>query len=149
SLRRGAVLAGALNVNRTNFLWMMVLSIALGGCARYERTPLDVRGYAQTWSNRDVAAPAVSEFARLLSSKASAEVQAFDVADGVSLAEAEAIALFYNPQLRALRLNADISRASVEHAGLWEDPVLGIDAQRVIESVAKPWDIAASLSLTI
>ena len=47
---------------------------------------------------------------------------AFNISDGISPAEGEVIALFYNPELRIARLEAGVALANFETAGLWEDP---------------------------
>lgn len=73
----------------------------------------------------------------------------FNPADGISLVEAEVIALVYNPDLRLARLKAGIAKAEANYAGRWEDPELGADVLEVTDKVPEPWVIGSSLSLTI
>lgn len=74
---------------------------------------------------------------------------AFDPSDGLSLPEAEPVALVYNRDLRLARLEAGVSRAGAEHAGLWEDPVAGVDIERIVSGVPDPWVVGGTLGLTI
>jgi outer membrane protein TolC len=48
----------------------------------------------------------------------------FDSSDGLSLHEAEAVALHFNPRLRLSRARAEVPLASAEEAGWWPDPQL-------------------------
>lgn len=73
----------------------------------------------------------------------------FGLADGIGPEEAEAIALVYNVDLRAARLKLGVTRAGAEYAGLWDDPALGVDLTRIIESSANPWKTGIGLSLTV
>lgn len=75
--------------------------------------------------------------------------EAFNPADGVSCAEAEVIALVYNADLRLARLRAGVTQASAQHAGLWEDPTIGVDLTRIIQSTPEPWKVFTSVGLTI
>jgi outer membrane protein TolC len=67
----------------------------------------------------------------------------------LSLREAEVVALFFNPHLRLARQRARVPRAGAAEAGRWEDPELGIDGERIIESVEHPWVLGGMLNLTI
>jgi outer membrane protein TolC len=76
------------------------------------------------------------------------------VSDGLSLAEAEAVALWYNPDLRISRLEADRAAAVVANSGLWDDPGLDLSGGEKREDleggdVERSWISAASLSITI
>jgi outer membrane protein TolC len=76
-------------------------------------------------------------------------VDFYDPSDGLTLNEAEIVALFFNPELRLTRLKANVSHVGAAEAGRWEDPELGIDAERIIESVEHPWVLGGMLSFTI
>jgi cobalt-zinc-cadmium efflux system outer membrane protein len=89
------------------------------------------------------------EFARRLGAGSGGAEGVFDAADGVTLAEAEVVALFYNPALRVARLRAGVSAAEARYAGLWSDPVLGLSAERVLESVERAWVVGGVLDVTI
>ena len=130
-------------------LLIPALSATLAGCQRYRAEPLDYAAAARAWSARSPAADELTAYARRHAGSGGAEGALYDPADGLSLAEAEVVALFFNPQLRLARLRADVTRVGAAEAGRWEDPALGVDAERILASVAKPWVIAGSLSLTL
>jgi outer membrane protein TolC len=120
---------------------------ALLGCQSYTERPLDLDAHREAWLARLPTDEGISAFAERL---AAAEGGAgYDLADGLSLREGEAVALFYNPDLRLARLRAERAQASARYAGLWEDPELGVDAERVIESVPEPWVVGASIGITL
>lgn len=73
----------------------------------------------------------------------------FNPTDGIACDEAEVIALVFNADLRLSRLKADLTRATAENSGLWEDPTVGVDLARIIESTPEPWKVFTSLGITI
>ncbi len=126
--------------------------VALTGCQSYERRPLDMDGTRNAWLTRSPADPSVLTFARTLSqTESNAAYGTFDPSDGLTLAEAEAVALVFSPDLRLARLEANVTRATAAHAGLWQDPVLGVDMERVVSGAggANPWVVGSTLGLTI
>ncbi len=138
--RRGA--AGRLIASGTT----TIVVLTLIGCARYRPAPLALVDTYDQWAAMD-AVDATRAVAEAL--PPAAAPAAYDLTDGISIAEAEAVALFFNPQLRALRLRARIPEAAVEHARLWEDPELAVDGERVLEDAEEPWAFGAGLALTI
>ncbi len=114
--------------------------ILAAGCARYDRRPLAADDFQHVLEARRPGAPGVVD--------ALGSVD-YDVSDGLSLDEAELLALYLNPRLRAVRVAALIPEASARYAGLWDDPEVGADALRVLEDVDEPWLLGASLSFTI
>lgn len=133
----------------TSWRIAQVLALAvLSGCQAYQSEPLDLAAHRQAYLQRAADAPPVLEFARQLAAIDAAPA-AFDLADGLSLAEAEAVALFYNPDLRVARLRAGVALATAQTAGLWEDPTLGIDAERILSNVHNPWVIGGVLGITL
>ncbi len=72
----------------------------------------------------------------------------FDLADGASLAEGEVLALFYNAELRVMRLRAGVALARYETSGLWQDPQFGFDAAQVL-SPGNHLEYGGVLSLTL
>ncbi|MDA0989382.1 MAG: TolC family protein [Verrucomicrobia bacterium] len=72
-----------------------------------------------------------------------------DTRDGISLPEAEQVALVYNPDLRLLRLQAGISRARADFAGRWSEPVFQVDVLRSTDSADDPWIVSPSLAITV
>lgn len=119
----------------------------LGGCRSYERRPLDLPAHQAAFLARTPDAPEVQTFAATLDPSPSAQV--FDPADGITCAEAEVIAMVYNADLRLARLRAGITLATAENAGLWEDPTIGVDLTRIIQSTPNPWKVFATVGLTI
>lgn len=93
------------------------------GCARYERRVLTLESFADEWSLRPLDVESTrTYFSSLASGDAATESSKFDASDGLSLAEAEAVALHFNPQLRIARASADVPLASAQESGWWPDP---------------------------
>jgi outer membrane protein, heavy metal efflux system len=124
--------------------------LGAGGCASYEASPLDVEGTREAWLNRLPKGEDAGEYAkRLAEQEGRATEGAFDVADGLTLAEGEAVALVFNPELRVARLKINVARATAENVGLWEDPTLAVDLERILKSVDNPWIVGATVDITI
>ncbi len=102
----------------------------------------------ENWRSRGLPDENVKEFAKRLKSKPGKSVK-FQPSDGLTLAEAEVVALVFNPDLRIARHKAGITKANAQYAGRWDDPALGVDVLKVTENVPEPWIIGSSLSLTI
>ena len=128
---------------------LCLLAALLTGCQSYRPSPLDLGGHASRWASRDAAAPEVAEYAARLAALGEAATEPFDAADGLSLREAEAVALFFNPRLRVARLTAKVPLVGAKEAGRWEDPELAIDGERIIESVDDPWVLGGTISFTV
>lgn len=113
-------------VNRLHrrLLFILVFSISIAtGCATYERLPIELSSLAREWSSSPLDVEPVRAYLDALARPAEASGPArFDERDGLSLAEAEAIALHFNPQLRQLRSEANVPLASAKEAGWWPDP---------------------------
>jgi outer membrane protein TolC len=121
---------------------------ALAGCQSYRPKPLDLPAHIEAWQGRSPSAEEVSAFAQRLAGQSDIAVP-IDAADGLSMREAEIVALVFNPDLRIARLRAGVTAASAENAGLWDDPELGLDIERIVESVAEPWVIASTIGFTL
>lgn len=129
-----------------------LVAIAAGGCQSYERRPLDMPGHQSAFLARTPESSEVRAFAESLAAKStgsSGEAVAFDPRDGISCGEAEVIAVVFNADLRVARLRAGVTQATAENAGLWEDPTIGVDLTRIIQSTAVPWEAFTSVGLTI
>jgi outer membrane protein, heavy metal efflux system len=121
-----------------------------GGCQSYHSRPLDLPAHAESWHARRAADAAIQRFAeRPDPGDVPGERRVFDPADGLSLEEAETVALVFNPDLRLARLHAGVARALADHAGLWEDPVFQVDILHILESVSKPWIFSPGIALTL
>lgn len=128
---------------------MTLAALCVCGCATYRERPIDLAATDAAWRTRHQQGEAVSAFARTLEERGAAVPTRIAFDDGIDLAEAEILVLLWNPALRHARAQAGITSAEAAHAGRWEAPELGIDALRALESVAKPWTLATSLSLTL
>jgi len=94
--------------------------LVLTGCATYERQPLELEQYPTSWPLRELNIDSIREYAETLAD--GEEDAPYDPSDGLSLAEAEAVALVFNPRLRLARAQADVPLASAREAGWWPDP---------------------------
>jgi len=125
--------------------------ILQAGCQSYERKPLDRSGLRSTLIARSPGDLSVREFAARLDAAEAGTRGSFDPSDGLTLAEGEPVALVFNPDLRLARLEANVTRATAAHAGLWHDPVLGVDVERIVSGAggANPWVLGSTLGITI
>lgn len=121
---------------------------ALWGCVAYERAPLDPGAARTAWLARSPGDQSVREYAERLASAEGAR-GAFNPGDGLTLAEAEVVALVFNRDLRVARLAARVTEATAANAGLWDDPVVGVDVERILKSVPEPWIVAGVVGITL
>jgi outer membrane protein, heavy metal efflux system len=124
----------------------------LTGCESYERKPLDLDATRTAWLSRSPEDPTVREFAAALDrADGGSQAEGFDPSNGLSLVEAEAVVLVFNPDLRQARLEANVTRATAAHAGLWQDPALGVDLERIVSGAggANPWVAGSTIGITI
>ncbi len=119
----------------------------IGACQTYEPAPLDVRAHADAFATRSLDAEPLRAFALRLAEPAQATTT-FDPSDGITVEEGQAIALFYNADLRNARTAAGITRATADNAGKWEDPELGFDAAEIL-SASSPLEWGITLGLTL
>jgi cobalt-zinc-cadmium efflux system outer membrane protein len=110
-----------------------------GGCQTYRAEPLDSESMLGDWEARSLALAAGEMSAQPTS----------DAPRVIELAEAEPIALAFNPQLRRARLEANAARVSGAEAGRWDDPSIGIDVEHILSGVDKPWVVGGLVNLTI
>lgn len=123
----------------------------LAGCQSYQSKPLDLAAHRDAWLARTPGDEPVRAFAEQLAAQSagSGEPTRFELSDGLSLAEAEVVALVFNPDLRLARLQAGVTAATAEHAGLWDDPQFGVDVLSMVEGGSNPFMITPGLSFTI
>ncbi|MCC5876206.1 MAG: TolC family protein [Candidatus Sumerlaeia bacterium] len=100
------------------------------GCISYKASPLAMEGHKNAMTSRTVS---------------EANVQTTTL----SMADAERVALYLNPELRAARQAANIEAVAVNSAGLWEDPIASGHVLRLLESRTDRWVIGAGLMFTI
>jgi cobalt-zinc-cadmium efflux system outer membrane protein len=127
----------------------LLCALLLTACQGYDPMPLDDDATIASWLARDPADTAVVEYARKLAERDTQPRGAYNPADGISLPEAEVIALFFNADLRTARLHADAELAGARESGRWEDPELEVDAMWIIESISNPWILGAAIKFTI
>ena len=117
------------------------------GCQSYERQSVELPQHRAAFLARTPDSPGVQQFAQELA-KVHEPSPAFDVSDGIDASEAEVIALVFNADLRMARMKAGVALASAENGALWEDPVLGVDLQQVVQG-AGALEVLSMVRLTI
>ncbi len=133
-------------------LALVPLGLALGAltaCQGYEPRPLDSDAHRAAWHARTLEGASLEQFLRELDGHPGASADAFDPADGLSLREAQLVALVFHPGLRVERLRAGKAAAAAGQAGRWADPNFSIGALRITDSVPDPWVINPGLTLSI
>ena len=130
--RRRAILASL------SLLW----ALSQGACQKYERRPLDLDGHRGDFLSRLTPpdGPAGDD---------TSSTGDFEVSDGLSLAEAEVVALVYNADLRVARLEAGVAKATAAETGRWDDPTIGVDVTRVLQGGPNPWKVLTNIGLTL
>ena len=123
--------------------------LLLAGCQGYDPMPLDEAAHLAEWNKRDPRSDSVVAYAAKLAERDTQARGKYDLSDGASLAEAEVIALFFNPGLRTARLSADAELAGARESGRWEDPELHVDAAWILASISQPWMLGAGITFTI
>ncbi len=124
------------------------ISSVFGGCQGYERAPLDIISHRSIVEDRIKTIEPIDAFLDRLTESGNRTPEHFDPNDGLSVAEGEVLALFYNADLRLARLTANVALANYETAGLWEDPEFGFDGAEILSS-AGPFEYGLTLGLTI
>lgn len=122
-------------------------AVILAGCQSYQSNPLDLAAHRDQWLARTPGDEPVRAFAERLAD--SGQSVAFDLSDGLTLAEGEIVALVFNPDLRLARLRAGITTATAKHAGLWDDPRFGLDLLSLTQNAPNPLVVTPGLSFTI
>ena len=135
-------------MNLARYTILSLCPFVLTACQRYAPSRLDLNAYHASLTDRDAFSGEVAKYAGRLATP-TAQPTSFDAKDGLTLAEAEVVALFFNPDLRLARLRADVPRVGAAEAGRWEDPELGIDGERIIDGVDDPWVLGGMLHLTV
>lgn len=124
-----------------------VAAASLTGCRTYEAKPIDLTSSRLSFLDRTPDHPEVAAFAKSLDRAFGAET--FDPSDGLALPEAEVVGLFYNSDLRLARAEAGVAEANAANAGLWPDPVFGLEWTRLIDSALSPNELFGTVAFTI
>ncbi|MFK7959872.1 MAG: TolC family protein [Phycisphaerales bacterium] len=127
------------------------LVASFAGCRTYTPDPLDLAAHRVDLIDRLAHPEPIDALARRLAGTddddpAGVSPARFDPSDGLSLAEAEVLALFANPELRVQRAAAKVARADAAIAGQWSDPVFGFDAAEILSG---GFESGAVLELTL
>lgn len=138
----------SLRTHVSSFVILTTAAILTSGCQSYEAAPLDLASHGDAVSHRLIDVEPLSDFAQRLAAMGASVPEHLDLADGLSPAEGEVLALFYNPELRIARAQAGVALATYETAGLWEDPEFGFDGAELL-SPEGPFEFGLTLSLTI
>lgn len=136
-------------IPRASYLLIGAAAFWLIGCQSYQPRPLDLPAYIDAWRGRTPDSPGVAAFARQLAESGITDPSSMEAGDGLSLGKAEIVALVFNPDLRLARLRAGVAAAAADNAGLWDDPVIGVEIERIVESAAEPWVIASAIGFTL
>jgi outer membrane protein TolC len=110
---------------------------------------VDLTAFEQTWAARTPEEASVAAFAKHLRQRGAGIPSVVDLGDGINLAEAELLALVFNPQLHAARVRAGVATIDATVAGRWDDPAIGVDVLRALEGGASPWTSLSMLSLSL
>jgi len=132
----------------------------LSGCQTYEAMPLDLDKAKRERQARSLDNHEFQQFAKQLEEATltqrvgegdplsrSTEEQ-FSVEDGLAMWEAEAVCLFFSPDLRKTRIAAGIPYASWQEAGKLDNPTLGFDLKHIFENISNPWVIGAAIGFS-
>lgn len=132
-------------------LGAIVALLFLGACRMqaYRPVPLRPEAHVGHVAARSAGAQEVAAYAAALARLDAGAPGPFNPDDGLTLAEAEVVALVFHPELRLARLEARVPALAARHAGVAEDPELEFDVLKIVESVAKPWVLGGSLSFTV
>lgn len=133
---------------RSSNILPLLLCAVLCGCQGYVPLSLDLDAHHAAWTLRSPEDAQVAAYAARLA-EADPGRAAYDPSDGLSLHEAELVALVLNPSLRTARLEARVPALGAAETGRWADPTLSFDAMRIAESVDEPWILGGSLGFTI
>jgi outer membrane protein TolC len=123
--------------------------VLLTGCQQYERQPLDLAAHRSTLDERSIEVGRIEDFLERLRGLGAEAPATFSFEDGLTPAEGEVLALFYNAELRQTRLEAGVALANLETAGLWDDPEFGFDGAEILSPSGSPFEFGLTLSLTI
>ncbi len=132
---------------------VLVLSVGaacvMAGCDTYQAAPLRLSEHLRSWTATNLGQPRVQMYSQSALAALCGPGARLNVADGLDLSEAEAVALYLNPDLRLARAKADVPLASAHKSGLWDDPFVLIEALHIIEAVWSPWVLLAGVGITI
>lgn len=122
--------------------------LTCAGCVGYAPEPVDLSAHAAEFAARLPTSGTVRDYVESLRQRTPA-AGPLQAADGLSLAEARLLALLFEPSVRMARAHAGVTQAARDESGRWQDPELGADFARILESVQHPWVTSASIGITV
>jgi len=99
-------------------LFFGAICTVFAGCQKYDPEPLDLTGHLRDWMATDIAQPELQRYSQDALVKLCGPGAKLNVADGLDLSEAEAVALYLNPDLRVARAETDVPLASARNVGV-------------------------------
>ncbi len=129
-------------------LFCLVFAFGFLACQSYQPQALDLKAYQDQWQQRRPDSPTLQDYAKRLFKELDYP-QEYKLEDGINLPEAEAIGLFFHPELRALRIQANLPLIAAESMTVWKDPEISLDGLKILESVSKPWILGGALGFTL
>lgn len=106
-----------------------IVALLVTGCAQYSPQPIDLSADMANWHQVSV---------QMCGSRRS-----------ISTQELRRIGLMMNPELLKARLTHARSKGRAEYAGLWEDPGMGMELERVFANNITNYSISPSLALPV
>ena len=96
-------------------LFVALLAVMLPSCQSVPERPLQLESSLAALGERAIAPEPVAEYARALATARGEAPSALDESDGLTLREAEAVALWYNADLRIARLEGRLRGRAGRH----------------------------------
>jgi len=127
---------------------LATFTLLLASCQTYDPEPVDLPAHARAWAERLPESESVAQFVQALAARTGA-APTFDAKDGIDAGEARLLALLFHPDLMQARAAAEVARAGRDHAGLWPDPELRLDASRILADVEHQWLAGAEIGITL
>lgn len=118
----------------------LAVAALLAACASYEPRPVDLVAHGDAYRARMPDLEAVRAFGKSLGAPV----------DGESLTrtEARALAMWFHPDLRRARANADVAALVAENSGYWPDPTIQGSVANKLGNT-NPWLVTSAVGLTV
>jgi cobalt-zinc-cadmium efflux system outer membrane protein len=121
----------------------------LTSCASYEPRPLDGPAHIQEWLDRRLQAETLQARLQRMDLEWQDGAVQFDAHDGLQLAEAQWVALAFNPGLRLERLRLTQAAVAAQKSARWPDPRFTLSALELREETPDPWVITQGLEFSL
>ncbi|MBJ75933.1 MAG: hypothetical protein CMJ98_02845 [Planctomycetes bacterium] len=121
----------------------------LASCASYEPRPLNSQAHIQEWTGRRLQAESLRSQLQRMDLDLRDDAVRFDASDGLQLAEAQWVALAFNPDLRLARLRLTQATVAAQESAGWPDPRFTLSALELTEETPDPWVITHGLEFSL